>query len=213
MSKLQITNSKSSRRLSLKIAVFGIICNLALGISSLYSQKEVVVKMKKAVMIIAQDGFRDEELFLPKEVLDKNGIEVKIASSSLTQAKGMLGARVKPDVLIQDVNARDYDAIVFIGGAGASQYWDDPLAHKLAQDALNTNRILAAICIAPVTLAKAGVLRGKRATVWASEAGQLKAGGASYTGRNVERDGNVITASGPSAAAEFAQELVKAMLY
>jgi protease I len=213
MSKLQITNSKSSRRLSLKIAVFGIICNLVLGISSLYSQKEVVVKMKKAVMIIAQDGFRDEELLLPKEVLDKNGIEVKIASSSLTQAKGMLGARIKPDVLIQDVNARDYDAIVFIGGAGASQYWDDPLAHKLAQDALNTNRILAAICIAPVTLARAGVLRGKHATVWASEAGQLKAGGASYTGRNVERDGNVITASGPSAAAEFAQELVKAMLY
>ena len=213
MSKLQITNYKSPRRLSLKIAVFGIICNLVLGIPSLYSQKEVVVKMKKAVMIIAQDGFRDEELLLPKEVLDKNGIEVKIASSSLTQAKGMLGARFKPDLLIQDVNARDYDAIVFIGGAGASQYWDDPLAHKLAQDALNTNRILAAICIAPVTLAKAGVLRGKRATVWASEAGQLKAGGANYTGRNVERDGNVITASGPSAAAEFAQELVKAMLY
>jgi len=177
-----------------------------------YAQ-EGASKMKKAVMIIAQDGFRDEELLVPKEILEKNGIEVKIASSSLNQAKGMLGARFKPDVLIQDVTAKDYDAIVFVGGAGASQYWDDPLAHKLAQDALNTNRIVAAICIAPVTLAKAGALRGKRATVWASEAGQLKAGGASYTGRNVERDGNVITASGPIASAEFAQELVKAMLY
>lgn len=169
--------------------------------------------MKKAVMIIAHDGFRDEELLEPKEILEKAGIEVKVASSSLAPAKGMLGAKVKPDILVSDINIRDFHAIIFIGGSGASQYWDDPIAHKLAQDAISTDRVLAAICIAPVTLANAGVLKGKRATVWSSEAGSLRSGGANYTGRAVEKDGNIITASGPTAAQEFAEKLIKALNY
>jgi protease I len=87
------------------------------------------------------------------------------------------------------------------------------VAYKVVNDAVNRNKILAAICIAPVTLAKAGALKGKRATVWSSESGQLKAGGAIYTGKNVEKDANIITAAGPFAAKEFGEELVKALLY
>ncbi len=167
--------------------------------------------MKKAVMIIAEDGFRDEELLEPQEIFKRNGIEVKVASASLSSAKGMLGAKVEPDILVSDIKIKDFDAIVFVGGSGASQYWDDPVAHKLAQDAINTNRLVAAICIAPVTLAKAGVLKGKRATVWPSEAGQLKARGVNYTAGAVEKDGNIITASGPTVARAFAEEIVKAL--
>jgi len=167
--------------------------------------------MKKAVMIIAQGDFRDEEFLQPKEILEKNSIEVKVASSSLKLARGVLGAKVKPDILINDVKAGDFAAIIFVGGPGSSEYWNDPVAHKLAQEAAKTNKIVAAICIAPVTLAKAGVLKGKRATVWYSEAGQIKASGANYTGSSVEKDGNIITANGPQAAKEFAEEIVKAL--
>lgn len=173
--------------------------------------QEGVVAMKKVVMIIAPDGFRDEELAQPKEVLERSGIQVKVASTSLKEAKGVLGAKVKPDILVSDISVKDFDAIIFVGGMGASQYWDDPLAHQLAEDAFNLNRVVAAICIAPVTLAKAGILKGKRATVWFQEAGQLKGAGANYTGRAVEKDGNIITASGPAAAREFAEELVRSI--
>ena len=167
--------------------------------------------MKKVVMIIAQSGFRDEELLEPKEVLESKGVEVKIASTTQGYAQGVMGARVKADLLVGDIEAKNFDAVVFIGGAGASQYWDDPVAHRLAKDALAANRVLAAICIAPVTLAKAGMLKGRRATVWSSEAGQLKAAGANYTGKPVERDGNIITAAGPFAAREFGEEIARAI--
>jgi len=167
--------------------------------------------MKKAVMVIASGDFRDEELLEPKEVLQRNGVEVKIASTTLNQVKGMLGAKVKPDLLISDIKIKDFDAIVFVGGIGASQYWNDPVAHKLVQEAVKTNRIVGAICIAPVTLANAGILVGKRATVFSSEAGQLKAKGVNYTGKAVEKDGNIITANGPSAAREFGEELARAL--
>ncbi|MCM8800388.1 MAG: DJ-1/PfpI family protein [Candidatus Omnitrophica bacterium] len=180
--------------------------------SNLWSYPEEGGKMKKVVMIIAQENFRDEELLEPRRILEKNGIEVKVASTTLRPVKGMLGAIVKPDLLVKDINVEDFDAIIFVGGIGASQYWDDPQAHKLAQQAYNSDRIVAAICIAPVTLAKANLLKGKHATAWSSEAEILKKAGANYTGRPVERDGNIITAFGPQVAGQFGEELKRALL-
>jgi protease I len=184
---------------------------LIFGFLITWAQAQEVNQMKKAVMVIAHDGFRDEELFTPKEILEKNSIEVKVASTDLSPAKGMLGAKVNPDMLVSDINVMDFDAIVFIGGIGANQYWDDPTAQQLAEDFFSTGRVVAAICIAPVTLANAGILKGKRATVWSSEAGQLTAAQANYTGRPVEKDGNIITASGPQAAREFGEDLLRAL--
>jgi len=166
---------------------------------------------KSILMIIAHQDFRDEEYEEPRQVFEGRGAKVTVASSSLETAKGALGAQVKPDLLLKDAAVGDYDAIVFVGGPGAQEYWDDPVAHVIAQEAVAEGKVLAAICIAPATLARAGVLKGKKATVFSSEAGALKAGGANYTGASVERDGLIITANGPQAAAEFAEEIAKAL--
>lgn len=64
---------------------------------------------------------------------------------------------------------------------------------------------MSAICLAPVTLANAGLLEGKRATVYPSAKSFLKWKGATYTGNPVEVDGNIVTANGPEVAEEFAQ--------
>jgi len=169
------------------------------------------VPMPKAVMIIAQGNFRDEELLEPKKILEDAGVEVKIASTAIRPLKGMLGATITPDMLVSEIKVQDYDAIIFVGGTGASQYWHDPFAHKLAQEAVAQDKVLAAICIAPVTLANAGVLHGREATVWASEAEQLKRQGAKYSAKPVAIDAKIITASGPQAAKEFAQAILKAL--
>lgn len=187
-----------------------VIYNLVSGVCFLFAQREVI-KMKKVVMIIAPDGFRDEELLEPQKILEKNGIEVIIASTTVNVAKGMLGAKIKPDILIQDIDVKDFDAVVFVGGAGASVYWQDPIAHKKAQDAYASGKVVAAICIAPVTLANAGILSGKKATVWESEGSKLKAKGAQYTAGDVEKDGNIITSSGPYAAGEFGKAILEAL--
>lgn len=169
------------------------------------------VKGKRAVMIIASNDFRDEELLQPKEVLEKNGVTVTVASSSLKESKGMLGAKVKPDILFTDIQATDYDAVIFVGGSGANEYWDNPIAHKIANDAHNAKKIIGAICIAPVTLAKAGLLKNRKATTYSSTIKDVKAAGANYTGSDVEKDGNIITASGPAAAHKFGEAIVKAL--
>ena len=56
--------------------------------------------MKNVIMVIPHQGFRDEELLGPREVLEKNNIGVKIASTELSQAQGKLGALINPDILI-----------------------------------------------------------------------------------------------------------------
>ena len=166
---------------------------------------------KKVLMIIARENFRDEEYEKPRQILQNQGASVTVASTSTDPAKGMLGATVQPDVLLRDVNPADWDAVVFVGGSGASEYWNNPIAHQVAKSACGANKVVGAICIAPVTLAKAGLLRGKKATVFSSQASQLKARGASYTGKDVERDGNLITADGPASAAKFGNALVAAL--
>ena len=166
---------------------------------------------KKVVMIVAHQNFRDEELFKPREILQQAGVKVTIASSALTPARGMLGGTVKPDLLVKDVNALDYDAVVFVGGTGAKEYWEDTKAHEIARRAAEEGKVVAAICLAPVTLANANLLRDKKATVWKSEAGRIEAKGAVYTGRSVEVDGRIITADGPESAEKFGRALVEAL--
>lgn len=88
---------------------------------------------KKALMIIASRNFRDEEYIEPRRILEREGVDVTVASSSLSVSRGMFGATAKPDKLIQDVNTSDYDAILFIGGSGSSEYWNNLTAHKICR--------------------------------------------------------------------------------
>jgi putative intracellular protease/amidase len=67
---------------------------------------------------------------------------------------------------------------------------------------------VGALCYAPVILANAGVLSGKRATCNPAQARALTAGGALYTGRMIEQDGNIVTAAGPLTARLLGRTLV-----
>ncbi len=168
---------------------------------------------KNVLMIIAPEGFRDEEYHEPREEFRKAGFEVVTASTIEGETLGMLGGTAIAEKAIDRVNAADFDAVVFVGGRGAAVYFDDPKAHQLAKDAADHGKVLAAICIAPNILANAGVLKGRKATTYKDEGliSNMRAKGAVYTGADVERDGKIITASGPSAAAKFGKEIVKAL--
>jgi protease I len=170
-------------------------------------QKMTNVKGKKALIIIASQNFRDEEFIEPYELLKNGGATVTIASSKKTPARGALGKVVTPDLPITEATATNYDAVVFVGGPGAEEYFNNTAAHKLAQEAVKADKALAAICIAPAILANAGVLKDKKATCFSSEESTLRKGGAVVVKQNVVRDGKIITANGPKAAKEFAQTL------
>lgn len=167
---------------------------------------------KKVLMIIAPTDFNDTEYTTTRNVLTQSGATVSVASMTTQTAMGMQGTQVTPDLTINDVNVANYDAVVFIGGAGAETYFNNTQAHLIATTAYSQGKKIGAICIAPVILANAGVLDGKRATVFdGTYATMLEGGGATYTGESVTVDGNIVTANGPGASSEFAQRIVAAL--
>lgn len=166
---------------------------------------------KRVLMVIASSQFRDEEYQKPRKILESEGVQVTVASSSLKESIGMLGARVRPDILLTQARAQDYDAVIFVGGMGATEYWEDPTAHALAQAIARAGKPTTAICLAPMTLANAGLLKGKKATIWKDAVTDFKSKGVVYTGSPVETDGVVITGSGPDAAEAFGRALVEAL--
>jgi len=163
---------------------------------------------KKVLMVIARNKFRDEEYLEPRKVLEAAGAVVTVASSSLNSAEGMLGLNVKPDILIGDAKEQDYDGIVFVGGGGAAEYFESPVAHRLAREFFEHGKLTSAICIAPATLANAGLLKGRRATAFPSSEKALNAHGAIVIKDDVVTDGKIVTAVGPSAAKRFGEKLV-----
>lgn len=164
--------------------------------------------MKKIVFIVAPQKFRDEEYIEPKEILEQAGFEIITASTVVGEIYGKIKIRAVSDILVKDINPDDYEAVVFIGGPGASIYFNDGFVHNLIKVFLKSGKIVAAICIAPVILANAGILKGKKATVFPDGADALIKGGAQYTAKNVENDGNILTGNGPQSAKEFAKFLI-----
>ncbi len=166
----------------------------------------------KALMIIAQNGYQPKEYGVPKEILENAGIEVITASKKVGICQGMDKTTTEATISIDDINVSDYDAIIFVGGSGAVQFHKDVEAHLTCQEAINRGKVLAAICIAPLTLAYADVLEGKKVTVWNEDNMQsaiLERQGAIYTGNEVEVDGKIITANGPQAAETFGKKILE----
>ncbi|MFH1670476.1 MAG: DJ-1/PfpI family protein [Patescibacteria group bacterium] len=166
--------------------------------------------MKQALIIIAQQGYQDMELGGTRDGLVAAGFEIVIGSSEVGSCSGKLGGSEKATIALKDVKVKDYDCIGFIGGPGTIQFFDDPEALRIAHEAVRLQKPLGAICIAPIILAKAKVLDGKKATVWDSGGEQkrvIEQYGAQYTGDNITVDGMIVTANGPPAAAEFGRTL------
>ncbi|MFA6064513.1 MAG: DJ-1/PfpI family protein [archaeon] len=164
----------------------------------------------RVVFVVPRNNFRDEEFFIPRTIIAKKEIECVVASKNIAALKGMRGNIVESTITLSQVD-NGFDAIIFVGGSGAEQYFSDSEALGLAKKYFEMNRVVAAICIAPSILANAGILKGKKATCFASEKENLTAHGALYSRSPIVVDGKIITASGPVVAKEFGEEIVKAL--
>ncbi len=169
---------------------------------------------KQIAIVVSFKDFRDEEYFVPREILTAAGVEIKTVSTQEGTAVGADGGEVEIDLLLGDLNPADFDGIIFIGGPGCLKCLDNEDSYRVAKETLSQDKLIASICISPVILAKAGVLEGKRATVWSSSMDKepvriLKNYGAVYQDAPIVIDGKIITGNGPAAAEEFGMKVVE----
>lgn len=168
------------------------------------------LKGKHILMVIAPTGFKDEEYFTPKKIFEKLGAEVTTAST-VQEAISVNKKTQFTDILVSEAVVDDFDILVFVGGPGAKTYFDHNPSLTLAKNFNAKEKIVAAICIAPSILANAGILEGKKATVFSSEKENLESKGAKLQNKQVVKDGNIITANGPDAAEEFAKTVADSL--
>ena len=166
------------------------------------------------LLVIAFHGYQDKEYDTTHKVLLDAGYRVETASLQTGTAQGALDGNAVVDLtLMEAVEKLDsYKAVVLIGGPGAAVFHNNETAHELVQKAVDAKLVVGAICLAPFTLANAGVMAGLNATVWTGGKFTVESfakHGPLYRDEPVVVDGNIVTASGPPASAEFAAALLK----
>jgi len=163
---------------------------------------------KRLIFVVAPKDFRDEELTIPLKTVEQVGIKVEIASLRRGICQGAKGTKIESTLAAKEVSPRDFDGVVFIGGSGMAELVDNCDFEKLAQDFYREKRLVAAICIAPMILANAGILQGVSATAWKGSLFDLQQAGADAISKSVVVAGRIITANGPAAAKKFGQRII-----
>lgn len=166
---------------------------------------------KRAVLIVPQTGFQDEELFATKRGLELASVQTVVASTKIGGIVGFGGGVAEAELLINRVAVENFDAVIFIGGSGTVGLLNNPVVLNLARRAAVTNRVMAASGNAPGILANAGIISGARVTGLLAERDLLLVAGAIYTGAPVEKDGPLVTSTGPLAVPQFVMAILDAL--
>lgn len=166
-----------------------------------------------SVLVPLAPGFEDLEATTIVDILRRAGVEVITAGLTPGLVQGSRGMRVQPDVYLDEVLDRDFDMIALPGGLPGSEHLkNDPGVQALLKRLSAEGRITAAICAAPMALAAAGLLDGRRFTGYPGVVDKLDLPGTVYLSDPVVVDGRVVTSRGPGTAMDFALALTELLV-
>ena len=165
------------------------------------------------VLIVATDGFEEWELFGPKQILEKRGAEVVLASPSLDPIQATVhddpGRTIRPNLTLEQANADDFDALILPGGVRNPDHLRmNAKAIELIRDFARQGKPIAAICHGPWLLIEADLVRGRTVTSWASIRTDLRNAGAKVVDEPAVTDGNIVTSRNPDDVEAFTQALI-----
>ena len=186
-----------------------------------YEERELQMKR---VLIVLPNGFEMFEAAAFIDVLgwaNEFGVEpIEAVSAGVSDRLRCTFGNVSivPDVVLSDVNARDFDAVAIPGGFEQAGYYEDaylPRVSELFQNFAESSKPIASICVGALPVAKSGVLNGRSATTYGLMDGrrreQLASFGARVLDDLVVEDTNIITSSSPGTAVDVALRLVAAI--
>ena len=165
--------------------------------------------MKKVIAVVA-DGFEETELIGTVDCLRRLKVDVTIAGLEKIELKGSHNIILHADKLFSEVSAEDFDAVFLPGGLpGATTLYDSAAVGKFIAEMNRAGKVISAICAAPIVLAKAGLLEGKKFTMYPGFDSYLD--GKEYSALPAVIDGNIVTGKGPGAVYAFAGALAAAL--
>jgi protease I len=165
------------------------------------------------ILIVATDGFEESELFGPREILQKRGAEVKLASPTADPIQATVhddpGKTIRPDLTIDQARADDFDALILPGGVrNPDTLRQNDKAIALIRAFADAGKPIAAICHGPWLLVETDLIRGKRVTGWPSIWTDLKNAGGNVLDEPAVTDGNIVTSRKPDDVPQFTDALI-----
>ena len=143
------------------------------------------------------DGFEEIEALAPVDVLRRGGVEtVTVSIMGRREVVSAHGVTVVTDLMIEEAgDFSDADMLLLPGGMpGSTNLRDHQGVIAALQRQAQAGKRVGAICAAPLVLAHAGLLHGRRATI--------------YEEKLVVEDGLITTAEGPAAVLPYSYRLV-----
>lgn len=125
----------------------------------------------KKVLLLLSNGFEAYEAAVFTDVFGfANSGNIKVELTSVGFHKELdcaYGFKVIPSKTIEEVNIGDFDALAIPGGTRSSGFYTDAYSEEFLSIVKQFNKgkkYIAGICTGAMPIAKAGVLKGKRAT-------------------------------------------------
>jgi protease I len=168
------------------------------------------------VLMIATDGFENDELFKPRQALIDAGAKVTLASIKSDPIQGEKAGEkadtITPDLILSDVDTEEFDALVIPGGVGnPDKLRMQGRAVQIVEEFMDDGKIVAAICHGPWMLVEADVVDGRRVTSWPSIRTDLENAGADVVDEEVVVDGKLITSRKPDDIPAFNKAIIEAL--
>jgi serine/threonine protein kinase len=207
--------------------VVGIVAAVALTVAAGYgiwwTSRGAPVKPNASTLrvlyVIPPRDFSASDYQTIRDVLQQEGVQMVTASVSREPCQHderWPGASMKPDLSISEVRPTDFDALIFDGGVGSALFMEGASAeqaHNLIRTMAADGKPVGALAISPVVPARAGVLKGRRATGHDDDSGrmrfELEKAGAVLVDQPVVWDEPFLTGRDHAAAGELARTLVK----
>ncbi|NMB82764.1 MAG: DJ-1/PfpI family protein [Ignavibacteria bacterium] len=162
----------------------------------------ISLKNRSVLIILPAQDFNEQEYLIIVNALERAHFKVFIASDAYALCVGSNGLKVKNDMQIYNVHETNFGGIIFIGGSGVRNYWNNNLLHSIAGKFHFNKKPIGAICAAPIILAKAGLIT-ECATCYPDDKKELERTGVEYKDNPVIISNNIITAKDPTTAGEF----------
>jgi protease I len=167
---------------------------------------------QKKLLIIAADGFQQEEFFEPLEFMRDQGATVHVASMKTDPITSSSDEKrsYRPDLTFTDVNIADYDGLIIPGGLqnpDTLRQQDD--AVKLVRGFAEHGKTIGAICHGPWLLVEADIVQGRDVTSYTSIKTDIRNAGGRWADSETVTDNGIVTSRTPADIPAFNRKLVE----
>lgn len=156
------------------------------------------------------DGFEETEALVTLDMLRRAGIDVRTVGVGASVICGTHGIKVFADITENEADTALCDGIILPGGMpGTENLYASAKVNEVTDFCFNNEKLICAICAAPVIPGRKGLLKGREAVCFPGFEEELT--GASVKDSACVKSGNIITAKGAGCVFEFSYEIICAV--